>query len=123
LANHDKNDVDKLKTLTQILKEAREQECLLLRQVAAAVNTDTAMISKFEKGERKPTREQIKLLAQVLKLDEKELLISYLSDKVVADLAGEHIAKEVLKVAAKKIDLLQRNLDRTFLYWNQWKRR
>lgn len=111
MANHDKNDVDKLKALMQILKEAREQECLLLRQVAAAVNTDTAMISKFEKGERKPTREQIRLLAQVLKIDEKELLISYLSDKVAADLAGEHIAKEVLKVAAKKIDLLQRNPD------------
>lgn len=97
-----------MKTLGQILKEGRESENLLLRQVAAAVNTDTAMVSKFEKGERKPTREQINLLAVALKLNKKELLISYLSDKVVSDLAGEELAKEALKAAEKKIDILKK---------------
>lgn len=101
-----------MKTLGQILKEARESENLLLRQVAAAVNTDTAMISKFEKGERKPTRDQISLLAQALKLDEKELLISYLSDKVASDLVGEDVAKEALKAAEKKIDILKKKHDK-----------
>jgi transcriptional regulator with XRE-family HTH domain len=112
LAYIDKNKYDKLKTLAQILKEARESESLLLRQVAAAVNADTAMISKFEKGERKPTREQIGLLAKVLKLDEKALLISYLSDKVASDLAGEDVAKEALKAAEKKIDILKKKQDK-----------
>ena len=94
--------------LGQLLKEARERQGLLLREVAAAINTDTAMISKFEKGERKPTREQITLLAKALKLDEKQILISHLSDKIAADLAGETIAKEVLKAAGEKIDLMKR---------------
>lgn len=98
-----------MKTLGQILKEARESENLLLRQVAAAINTDTAMISKFEKGERKPTREQIALLAKALNLDERMLLISYLSDKVAADLRGESVAKEALKAAEKKIEFLNKN--------------
>lgn len=101
-----------MKTLEQILKEARESENLLLRQVAAAINTDTAMISKFEKGERKPTRDQISLLAKALKLSEKELLISYLSDKVVSNLAGEEVAKEALKAAEKKIDILKKKHDK-----------
>lgn len=111
MAYLDKNKRDKLKTLGQILKAARESEHLLLRQVAAAVNTDTAMISKFEKGERKPTREQIGLLAKALMLDEKELLISYLSDKVAFDLAGEDVAKEALKAAEKKLDILKKKQD------------
>lgn len=111
MAYLDKNKRDKLKTLGQILKQARELESLLLRQVAAAINTDTAMISKFEKGERKPTRSQISMLAKALGIDEKELLISYLSDKVAAELAGEDVAKEALKVAEKKIDLLKKKQD------------
>lgn len=97
-----------MKTLGEILKEARENKGLLLRQVAAAINADTAMISKFEKGERKPTREQILGLAKALDKDEKELLVSYLSDKVAFDLVNEDFAKEALRVAEEKIDIMQK---------------
>ena len=97
-----------MKPVEQLLKEGRESKGLLLREVAAAINADTALISKFEKGERKPTRDQITLLAKVLVLDEKELIIAYLSDKIAADLFHEDLAKDVLKVAEKKIDLLKK---------------
>lgn len=96
-----------MKTLGELLKEAREAKSLLLRQVAAAINADTAMISKFEKGERRPSREQIAELAKVLGKDEKELLVSLLSDKVALDLVNEDVAKEALKVAEKKIQEMQ----------------
>lgn len=96
-----------MKALGQLLKEARETKGLLLREVAAAIGADTAMISKFEKGERKPTRDQISSLARVLEIEEKEILVTYLSDKVVADLANEDVAKEALRVAEKKIDLIK----------------
>ncbi len=58
-----------MKSLGQLLKEARDIKGLLLREVAAAINADTAMISKFEKGERKPTRDQISLLAKALEIE------------------------------------------------------
>lgn len=103
----DKNNSAKLKTLGQILKEAREAKGLLLRQVAASINADTAMISKFEKGERKPSREQIAELAKVLEKDEKELLVCFFSDKVASDLVNEDVADEVLKIAKKKIKQMQ----------------
>lgn len=98
-----------MKSLGQLLKEARDIKGLLLREVAAAINADTAMISKFEKGERKPTRDQISLLAKALEIDEREILVTYLSDKVVSDLANEDVAKEALRAAEKKIDLLKKN--------------
>lgn len=97
-----------MKALGQLLKEARETKGLLLREVAAAIGSDTAMISKFEKGERKPTRDQISLLAKALEIDEKEILVTYLSDKVASDLAHEDVAKEALRVAEKKIDLIKK---------------
>jgi len=53
-----------LKSLGERLRQLREKKGLLLRQVAAAIEVDTAMISKFEKGERKPTREQLSNLAK-----------------------------------------------------------
>jgi transcriptional regulator with XRE-family HTH domain len=98
-----------LKALGQLLKEARDIKGLLLREVAAAINADTAMISKFEKGERKPTRGQITLLAKALNIDEREILVTYLSDKVVSDLANEDFAKEALRAAEMKIDLIKKN--------------
>lgn len=96
-----------MKSLGQLLKEARDVKGLLLREVAAAINADTAMISKFEKGERKPTRDQISLLAKALEIDEREILVTYLSDKIVSDLANEDVAKEALRAAERKIDLIK----------------
>lgn len=109
MAKFDKKKYAKLKTLGETLRESREFKGLLLREVAASIHVDTAMISKFEKGERKPTRGQILGLAKTLEIDEKALLIIYLSDKVVSDLKGESLAQEALKIAEKKIALLLKN--------------
>lgn len=98
-----------MKKLSEILKELRENKGLLLRQVAAAIHVDTAMISKFEKGERKPTREQINGLAKVLEIDRNELLVIYLSDKVAYELKDEDMAQEALKIAERKIAHHQKN--------------
>jgi len=98
-----------LKSLGERLRQLREKKGLLLRQVAAAIEVDTAMISKFEKGERKPTREQLSNLAKALDVDERELLLSYLSEKVANELKDEELAKEALKIAGKKIDHLNKN--------------
>lgn len=97
-----------MKALGQLLREARDAKGLLLREVGAAINADTAMISKFERGERKPTREQISLLAKSLDINENEILVTYLSDRVVSDLADEDVAIEALHVAEKKINLIRK---------------
>lgn len=109
MAKIDKNKIDKLKTLGEMLRESREAKGLLLREVAALINTDTAMISKFEKGERKPTRDQVVSLSKALEINETDLLIAYLSDKITSDLKDEEVAKDVLRIAEKKITLLQKS--------------
>ena len=65
------------------IKELREEQGMLQRQLAAVIEVDTPMYSKIERGERKAKREHVKLIAQKLNVDEKELLTIWLADKVL----------------------------------------
>ncbi len=89
--------------LKDILKNAREKKSMLLREVAALVEVDTAMISKFEKGDRNPTRNQVEKLADILELDKKTLITLWLRDKLMNELENEELALEALKLVEKKI--------------------
>lgn len=86
-----------------IIRIAREEKGLFLRQVAAELEIDQAIISKFERNDRKPTKDQVIKFAKFYKLDKDELLIAWLSDKVAGDLKGENLADKVLKAAEQKI--------------------
>jgi transcriptional regulator with XRE-family HTH domain len=48
------------------IRELRESQGLLQRQLAASLEIDTPMFSKIERGERKAKREQIEQLASLL---------------------------------------------------------
>lgn len=89
--------------LKDILKNAREKKSMLMREVAALIEVDTAMISKFEKGDRNPTRNQIEKLADILELDRKKLIVLWLRDKLLNELENEDLALDALKLAEKKI--------------------
>lgn len=65
------------------IKELREEQGMLQRQLDAVIEVDTPMYSKIERGERKAKREHVKLIAQKLNVDEKELLTIWLADKVL----------------------------------------
>lgn len=82
---------------------------LLLRQVAALLEMDTAILSKIERGERKATRSQIIKLAEILGLNKNELLIQYLGERIAYDLADEDNAKLALKAAEERIDYIKLN--------------
>ena len=95
------------RTTGEILRESREKKGLLLRQVAAMLDIDTAILSKVERGERKTTKEQILKLANILDLDKEELLIHYLSEKIAYELVDEDVASQTLKVAEEKVEYLK----------------
>jgi ribosome-binding protein aMBF1 (putative translation factor) len=86
-----------------LIRIAREEKGLFLQQVAAELDIDQAIISKFERNERKPTKEQVLKFVKFYKLDKETLLIDCLSDKVAYDLQDENLADKVLKVAEQKI--------------------
>ena len=88
-----------MKFLNNLLKEARTGKGLLVREVAHGLGIDQALVSKFEKGSRKPTRKQITAMAVIYGIKEKELLVPWLSEKILYQLQDEEYANEVLQVA------------------------
>lgn len=96
-----------METIGQILRSKRKELGLLLRQVAAYVNIDQAILSKIERNERKPTKEILCKLSEILKLDQDELLIHFMSDKIAYEIAAEDYANKVLKAAELKVNYLK----------------
>ncbi len=89
---------------TERIKQLREEEQIPQRKMAAALDIDTATYCKYEKGERRPKREQVVIIAKLLQTDEKELLSFWLADQVNAVVAGEkEIAEKVLDIAKQNI--------------------
>src|SRR5690606_21714158 len=98
-----------METIGQILRNKRQSLGLLLRQVSAYADIDQAILSKIERNERKPTKELLQKLSEILKLDNEELLIQFISDKIANEIANENCASKMLKAAEKKIEYLKSN--------------
>lgn len=88
------------------IRKLREDMGLPLRKVAAELDVDQSILSKIERGERKASKDQIIHIAKIFNVDERDLLINYLSDRVLYDLVDEELASDALKVAEKKIKYL-----------------
>lgn len=85
------------------LRKLREENELPLRKVAALLDMDVAILSKMERGERKMTKEVVQKLARIYKYNEDELMVLFLSDKIVHELRDEALSMDALKVAEEKI--------------------
>ena len=87
------------------IKELRDEQGVLQRQLAALLEIDTPMFSKIERGDRKAKREQVIKMAEYFHQDVNEMLTLWLADKVLEtvknedgiDLAAIKIAKEEIK--------------------------
>lgn len=85
------------------LRKLREDNELPLRKVAALLDIDVAILSKMERGERKLTKEVVQKLAKIYKYDTEELMVLYLSEKVVYEIGEEELAIKALHVAEEQI--------------------
>ena len=86
------------------IKELREERGLVQRQLSAALEIDTPMYSKIERGERKAKRSQIPIMAQMFEIDEKELLTIWLADKVLDTVeVEEDVSHDALVYAQKEM--------------------
>lgn len=74
-----------------------------LRTVATYLDIDQAILSKIERGLRKPTRELVVKLAACFNVDEEDLLVEWLSDKLVFELGDEPMAAKALQMAEEKV--------------------
>ncbi|MNS53625.1 Helix-turn-helix domain protein [compost metagenome] len=89
--------------LGERIRMLREAQHLYLRQVAPLLDMDTAQLSKIEKGLRPLKKEQIPLLAEILKADKVELETLWLTDQLMQLVKDEPTEDEALKSVSKKI--------------------
>ena len=90
------------------IRALREKQNLYLRQVAPLLEMDTAQLSKIEKGLRQIKREQIPILATILKADQDELLTLWLADQIYAVVKDEKFANEAMQATEEKIKFKRR---------------
>lgn len=88
------------------IRELRDEQGLLQRQLAAALEIDTPMFSKIERRDRRAKREQVIKLAELLHQDENEMLKLWLADKVIEAVGTENdqvLKRDAIEVAQKTI--------------------
>lgn len=85
------------------IKSLREEKQIPQRQLAAALEIDSATYCKIEKGDRRAKREQVYVLADLLKVNSKELIRLWSADKVYDIIAEEEEATQILNVVAERI--------------------
>ncbi len=102
MTNYDKSILFKLNTLGDKIRQARESQGLLLRQAAAYLEVDTALVSKLERGERRPQKEQVIKLAGFLKMKPEELLVLWMADKITDFITDDELGMKALDLVKKE---------------------
>lgn len=96
-------------TIGEKLRQLREAKELPLRKVAALLDIDVAILSKMERGERKLSKDIVLKLADIYGHNADELLVLFLSDKIMYEIQDEDLGEKALKVAEKKVKYLKAN--------------
>ncbi len=86
-----------------LLKNARLKKGLLVKDVAMGAEIDQALISKFEHGTRKPTKEQLLKLSPVLDIEYNTLFVSWLKEKFLYEIEDSLLGLEALKLAEEEL--------------------
>lgn len=87
-----------------LLKNAREKKGLKTREVAQLLKIDQALISKFENGTRKPTKEQVAKLASLLDIDYETLLIAWLKERILYEIGDDDFAVKAMQQVQEEIE-------------------
>lgn len=90
-------------TFGDYIRKAREEKNLPLRKVAAHLDVDTSTLSKVERGDRPASPDYLQPLAEILKLDLKEVQTKFIADKINKDFGGMEHLTDGLKAAEKQI--------------------
>lgn len=76
---------------------------MLLREVAAKADIDPSLLSRIERGTKQPPRELVRRLSGILKAPQRDIMIQFLSDRILYSLKGEKLALEAMQVAEENI--------------------
>jgi transcriptional regulator with XRE-family HTH domain len=90
-------------TFGEVIRRLRGVSGLPLRKVAAHLDIDPSTLGKIERNERTANKEMIEKFSEIFATNSKQLLVSFLSDKIAYEIMEEDCTKDILKVAEEKI--------------------
>jgi predicted nucleotidyltransferase/plasmid maintenance system antidote protein VapI len=89
--------------ISEHIRDLRKESGKTLREVAAYLEIDQAILSKMENGKRPVTREVITQLAKLYKTDVLELHKIFMAEKLYKQLEHEDDAMSILKLLEKQV--------------------
>lgn len=89
--------------MKNLLRNARIQKGIRTRELAQIIGIDQALISKFESGQRIPTKEQVKKLANALSIPIDELHVVWLKEKILNEVGNDYLASKALQLVQEEI--------------------
>lgn len=93
-----------METIGEVLKTIRLSKKLKLSQVSEQLSIDASLITRFEKGERIPSKQQLLAFIKLYKADKSGLLTLWLSQKIYAVIDGEEYGLDALRLAEGKAE-------------------
>lgn len=92
-----------MKTIGETLRELRENKKFFLREVGAELSIDPTLLSKIERDERMPTKEQVVLLSNFYEENKDDVIKAWISDKLVYEIQDEEFGLDALRLAEQKM--------------------
>lgn len=89
--------------LGDYIRQLREQAEMPLRKLAALLDIDQSTLSKLERGERPINRQMLPIIAKTFNVNEKKLVVKFMSRQVADQLVDEKYAKDILIAAEEEI--------------------
>jgi transcriptional regulator with XRE-family HTH domain len=101
-----------MQSFGEIIRNLRLQKNVPLRVVAAAVEIDSTLLSRFELGERFPTDEQIKRFAEYFRLPLEELTAQVIADRIIAAYGAEEVTAKAADMVKERLSEYGSNKDK-----------
>jgi transcriptional regulator with XRE-family HTH domain len=90
-------------TFGEIIRNLRLQQNVPLRVVAAAVEIDSTLLSRFELGERFPTGEQLKRFATYFQCSLEDLAAQLIADRIIAAYGNDSVTMKAAAIVQERI--------------------
>ena len=99
----------KNKDLAHILKNERINKGETLHQVAVSTNIDSTLISKIERGDRLPTMDQVKMLANHFNLSIDQLCSKLVAERIIKDYGRSQTTFQAVQMVKEELAQYGRN--------------
>ena len=90
-------------TFGETIRALRSERGEPLRVIAAAIEVDSTLLSKIERGERLPTPAQIDKLAEYFGVPLDELTAQAIADKIVLEYGYQSATLQAVKIVKERM--------------------